>query len=163
MLGSARVGPMVPHADDGRPWRRAVRSGDRGCSDAALDFAFAEAALRRARLLAVHAWFWSLPTIGLPQIVGMRPQTIIDPHEVSANAAARLDTALAGWREKYPDVQAGWEVVQAHPGRVLAGASARADLTVLGRHHEDRGVDSVTYAVLSHAHGPVACIPGSRP
>ena len=54
-----------------------------------------------------------------------------------------------------------WEIVHAHPGRLLAGASARADMVVLGRHHEDRGVDSVLYAVLSHAHGPVACVPGT--
>jgi nucleotide-binding universal stress UspA family protein len=56
------------------------------------------------------------------------------------------------------------EVVRAHPGRVLAGSSARADLVVLGRHAADgslrRGVGSITHAVLDHAHGPVASVPG---
>ena len=63
--------------------------------------------------------------------------------------------------------EASAEVVHAHPGRVLAGASARADLVVLGRHERrghdaghGRGVGSVTHAVLSHAHGPVVSVPG---
>jgi nucleotide-binding universal stress UspA family protein len=127
---------------------------------AALGFAFEEAALRGARLLAVHAWFWFLP--GLHRVAtqagGQRPT--IDPHEVSADAATRLDATLAEWREKYPGVQTGWEVVHAHPARVLAGASARADLVVLGRHHAGSAVGSVTHAVLGHAHGPVAAVPG---
>jgi nucleotide-binding universal stress UspA family protein len=48
---------------------------------------------------------------------------------------------------------------------VLSGASARTDLVVLGRHAdpaaEGHGVSSVTHAVLSHAHGPVAVVPGN--
>ena len=56
------------------------------------------------------------------------------------------------------------EMVHAHPGRVLAGSSARADLVVLGRHAPggslSRGVGSVTHAVLGHAHGPVVSVPG---
>ncbi len=121
-------------------------------STAALSFAFEEAALRRARLLAVHAWAWSIP--GLPA----------GPPDESAEDAAQLEALLASWREKYPEVEASGEVVHAHPGRVLAGASARADLVVLGRHGaagpQPPGVGSVTHSVLSHAHGPVVCVPG---
>lgn len=76
----------------------------------------------------------------------------------------RLKALLADWQKKYPQVQEGWEVVHAHPARVLAGATARADLVVLGRHAarapHGRGAGSVTHAVLSHAHGPVVTIPG---
>jgi nucleotide-binding universal stress UspA family protein len=128
-------------------------------SDAALAFAFEEAALRGARLLAVHAWFWFVP--GLQRVEteagGQRPT--IDPHEVSAEAATHLDATLAPWRAKYPGVQTGWEVVHAHPARLLAGASARADLVVLGRNREGSAVGSITHAVLAHAHGPVATVP----
>lgn len=120
-------------------------------STAVLGFAFEEAALRRARLLAVHAWAWSVP--GLPPG---------QPDESAADGA-QLEAILASWRDKYPEVEASWEVVHAHPGRVLAGASARADLVVLGRHGAARpqppGVGSVTHSVLSHAHGPVVCVP----
>ena len=54
--------------------------------------------------------------------------------------------------------------MNAHPGRVLAGASARADLVVLGRHAPGKGhgpgAGSVTHSVLSHANGPVVSVPG---
>ena len=112
---------------------------------AALGFAFEEAALRKARLLAVHAWSWSVP----------------GHTEVAAEENTRLESAMNAWREKFPDVEARWEVMHAHPGRVLAGSSARADLVVLGRHAPgDSHVRGVTHAVLSHAHGPVVSVPG---
>lgn len=117
-------------------------------SAAALAFAFEEAALRKARLLAVHAWSWSLPGHA----------------DAPAEDSARLESEIATWREKFPEVEARWEVVHAHPAKVLAGASARADLVVLGRHGQGErqtpGVGSVTHAVLSHAHGPVVSVPG---
>jgi nucleotide-binding universal stress UspA family protein len=118
-------------------------------SAAALGFAFEEAALRKAKLVAVHAW--SRPPFG--------------GHDEPPDEEERtLDALLGTWREKYPDVAASTEVMHAHPGRVLAGASARADLVVLGRHAPGDphapGVGSVTHSVLSHAHGPVVSVPG---
>jgi nucleotide-binding universal stress UspA family protein len=129
-------------------------------SDAGLEFAFDEAALRGARLLAVHAWFWFVPGLQRVGALAGGPHRAIDPHEVSADAAVRLDATLSPWRAKYPGVETGWEVVHAHPARVLAGAAARADLVVIGRHQEGSTVGSVTHAVLAHAHGPVAVVPG---
>ncbi len=121
-------------------------------TSAAVEFAFREAALRSARLVAVHAWYWSVPASRL------------DAPEVPAGAAERLAAILASYQSAYPAVEVRHDVVNAHPGRVLAGASARADLVVLGRAAgappEGRGVSSVTHAVLSHAHGPVAVVPG---
>ena len=117
-------------------------------AEAALGFGFEEAALRHARLLAVHAW--SSPVPGHT--------------EAPAEETSRLESAVAAWQEKFPEVEASVEVVHAHPGRVLAGSSARADLVVLGRHSpggsRGPGVGSVTHAVLNHAHGPVATVPG---
>ena len=115
---------------------------------AALGFAFEEAVLRKARLLAVHAWSWSAP----------------GHTEVPVEENSRLESTVSTWREKFPEVEARCEVVHAHPGRILAGSSARADLVVLGRHGRGDphvpGVGSVTHAVLSHAHGPVVSVPG---
>jgi nucleotide-binding universal stress UspA family protein len=116
-------------------------------SGAAVRFAFEEAALRKARLLAVHAWSWSAPG---------RADAPEEEH-------GRLESAVTTWQEKFPEVEARWELVHAHPGRVLSGLSARADLVVLGRHgpgEQAPGVGSVTHAVLSHAHGPVVSVPG---
>ncbi|MGP7998627.1 MAG: universal stress protein [Streptosporangiaceae bacterium] len=118
-------------------------------SAAALSFAFEEAALRKARLVATHA----------------RSRSAFRGHDEAPDEEQRaLEALLASWREKYPDVTASAEVMQAHPGRVLSGASARADLVVLGRHTPGEGsgpgVGSVTHSVLSHAHGPVVSVPG---
>jgi nucleotide-binding universal stress UspA family protein len=130
-----------------------VRDLDPPGPSAALSFAFREAALRNARLVAVHAWYWSVPASRL------------DSPEVPDGAARQLADVLTEYQAAYPDVEVRRDVVNAHPGRLLAGASARADLVVLGRHghpaEEGRGVSSVTHAVLSHAHGPVAVVPGS--
>ena len=115
---------------------------------AALGFAFEEATLRKAKLVATHA----------------RSRSPFDRHDEPADEEQRtLDALLASWREKYPDVQASAEIMHAHPGRVLAGASARACLVVLGLHGpssgHDPGVGSITHSVLSHAHGPVVSVP----
>ncbi len=119
-------------------------------SAAALGFAFEEAALRKARLVVTHARSRSA--------FGTRD----DPPEAEQRA---LDALLAKWREKYPDVTASAEIMRAHPGRLLAGASARADLVVLGRHTSGQGhgpgAGSVTHSVLSHAQGPVVSVPGA--
>ena len=127
-------------------------------SAAALGFAFEEASLRQARLLAVHAWAWSLPSTQSVGTLTAQERAVMDASDVRAYVADRLENALAGWRDKYPAVQTGWELVHAHPARVLIGASARADLVVLGRHRAGSAVGSITHPVLSHAHGPVAII-----
>jgi nucleotide-binding universal stress UspA family protein len=123
---------------------------------AALEFAFGEARLRKARLRVIHAWELFLPQMRLTGTE--RPGA--DAGEVTAEAAAWLTEMLAPWREKYPDVVLLEDALHAHPGRLLASASDRADLVVLGR-NDDRhpGVAPVLHAVLSHAHGPVAVIP----
>jgi nucleotide-binding universal stress UspA family protein len=127
------------------------------CADT-LAFAFDEAALHKAKLLAIHAWhapqdgiFWAghrFPPPGL--------------HVAAAYAARQLTLLLDSWREKYPDVPVSNNVVHGHPGRALAGLSARADLVVIGRHTSHPGLPgpgSVRHAVLNHAHGPIAVVP----
>jgi nucleotide-binding universal stress UspA family protein len=138
----------------------AVGVRDPGNAAAALGFAFEEAAIRKARLLVVHAWFWFLPGVQPAEVLTGAQRAAFDPREVSAGAATALEDMLAPWREKYPGVQTGWEVVHAQPARVLASESARADLVVLGRQQDGPAVGSVTHAVLSHAHGPVVTVPG---
>jgi nucleotide-binding universal stress UspA family protein len=121
-------------------------------SQDALAFAFEEAAQHHAALRAVHAWHGPV-------------------NDEAEDAAERqLAELLASWQAKYPGVQASQEIVHGHPGRALAGLSARADLTVLGGHATSgtslngparRGPGTVTHAVLNHAHGPVVTVPSS--
>jgi nucleotide-binding universal stress UspA family protein len=140
--------PVVVVREEARGVAREIVVGvpDPAQATAALGFAFEEAALRQARLVALHA----------------RPRSPFGGHDEPDEEQRTLDALLASWRDKYPDVTASAEIMQAHPGRVLAGASARADLVVLGRHMVQgrAGVGSVTHSVLSHAHGPMVSVPG---
>ena len=127
------------------------------CSDA-LTFAFEEASLRKASLLAIHAWH-------APQTDISRAGeefTAADPHTLEAEGARQLEGLLNDWREKYPDVPVSHDVAHGHPGRALVGLSARADLVVIGKHAHPtgrQGPGSVRHALLNHAHGPVAVVP----
>jgi nucleotide-binding universal stress UspA family protein len=125
----------------------------------AIGYAFAEAALRKARLRAVHAWQWFLPEMRLTGTE--RPGAAVE--EVTAEGAEWLTGVMSFWREKYPEVDVIEDVVHASPGRVLAANSAHADLIVLGRNSGDEskhpGADPVIHAVLNHAHGPVVIVP----
>jgi nucleotide-binding universal stress UspA family protein len=133
--------PPLPHRLIGVGIRDVSSSHD------ALAFAFEEAAQRHAALTAVHAWH--------------------GPAEDEAEDAAERQLAelLASWQAKYPGVQVSQEVTHGHPGRVLAGLSARADLTIIGAHAPHgaglRGPGTVTHAVLNHAHGPVVTVPSA--
>jgi nucleotide-binding universal stress UspA family protein len=124
-----------------------VGIGDPLDTGATLAFAFDEAALRGATLVAVHSWnrFTS---------AGWRPA---DAEQVSAEADKSLTESLAPWRDKYPDVPVRCDVVHDHPGHVLASYAGRADLLVIGRHGS--AVGGIQHALLSHAHGPVAIVP----
>jgi len=155
--------PVVVVREEATAVHREIAVGVRDPEDAtgALAFAFEEAALRGADLVAVHTWYW-LPTASpvAGHAVALRPP---DPGLIAAEAVRHLAAALEGWHDKYPDVQVRNDIVRGHPARVLASYSARTDLVVIGRHgHPARpgpGIGSIQHAVLDHAHGPVAVVP----
>jgi len=137
-----------------------VGVGDVDNSGDALTFAFEEASLRQASLLALHAWQTPQTEISRAGQAFTAPGT----QAAAADAARQLEGLLDSWRAKYPDVPVSHEVVHGHPGRALIGLSARADLVVMGRHARHPGLPgpgSVRHAVLSHAHGPVVTVPSS--
>ena len=174
--------PVVVAHEDSMAVHREVVVGVGDPADAAesLGFAFEEASMRGARLLAVHALGrypassgWDTEDLKLAGWLHAAPSLddagdAADPPDESA-AAAELAQVLDGWRDKYPEVSVGHEVVRGHPGRVLASYSARADLVVIGRHDDSAGiaegiagVGSIQHPVLNHAHGPIAIIPSTH-
>jgi nucleotide-binding universal stress UspA family protein len=135
--------PVVVVREETSAVHREVAVGIRDPRDTTgtLAFAFEEAALRGATLVAVHS---------------------AAPGQISAEASRNLAEALSGWREKYPAVSVRQDVARGHPARVLACYSARADLVVIGRHDgpgAGPAIGTVQHAVLGHARGPVAIIP----
>ncbi|MFI2607606.1 universal stress protein [Kitasatospora sp. NPDC018619] len=122
-----------------------------------LDFAFREAALRGARLRAVHGW-------DLPPVFGYAGGAVpaAELGQLEALEAELLSLALAGPRERHPEVEVV-EDVQLGAARALVEASAGAGLVVVGRGR--RSVEfgprlgRVAHAVLHHAEAPVAVVP----
>ena len=154
--------PVVVLRDETSAARRqvGVGVGDLDSCGDSLTFAFEEASLRQASLMAIHAWHTPQADISRAG----EAFTPAEPHAAEAEVARQLEALLDSWRGKYPDVPVSQDVVHGHPGRALVGLSARADLVVIGRHagHADRpGPGSVRHAVLNHAHGPVAVVPSA--
>jgi nucleotide-binding universal stress UspA family protein len=153
--------PVVVVREATSPPRRevVVGVGDVDESGGALAFAFEEAALRNAAVVAVHAASWYLPTT--ERMASMTPEerAALNRCCLSPDISARFGDLFDRWREKYPDVQAEVKYPRGLPGRALITASTHADLVVLGRRATDRtrpGTRSVTQTVLHHAHAPVA-------
>jgi len=151
------VSPVVVVREEIGAARRQVGIGigDLEGNAPALTFAFEEAALRKASLVAIHAWQMPHPDISRAGIALTAPRRDV----LEAEMTRHLEALLDDWRDKYPDVPVSQDVVHGHPGRILSGLSARADLVVLGRHPAHRGPAAVTHAVLHHAHGPVVTVP----
>lgn len=151
--------PVVVHRDPPAPAQQVVVGvRELADSEAPLAFAFEEASRRGAHLLVMQAWYW-LPPAGSPAA-----DSTLTAAELSAHALTRLHRLLEPWRDKYPQVEVGEEIVHAHPGTVLASLTAPAGLLVLGRHARPAGgtdapVGSVTQAVLAHARCPVTIVP----
>ena len=135
-----------------------VGIGDLDASADPLTFAFEEASLRKAGLIAVHAWHIPLAAISRAG----SPSPMPDLAASVAEAARRLAGLLDNWRKKYPGVPGSQFVVRDRPSWVLVGLSIRTDLVVIGRHASQPGLPgpgSVAHAVLNRAPGPVAVVP----
>jgi len=132
-----------------------VGVGDLEHSRALLDYAFEEAVLRNASVVVLHSWHTPQFDISRAGQAPAGPAADVFQTEI----ARELEGLLDGWRDKFPGVPVSQDVVHGHPGRALAGLSARADLVVLGRHPAHHGPGTVIHAVLNHAHGPVVTVP----
>ncbi|MBY6349639.1 universal stress protein [Rhodococcoides corynebacterioides] len=118
----------------------------------ALRFAFAAAAAREERLVAVHAW------------------SDVDRHlehdawaRTEEGEQAALAESLAGWSEEWPTVDVDRVVVRDRPVRELVSRSTSASMVVVGR--RGRGgfrsllLGSTSRAVLHSVEVPVVVVP----
>jgi nucleotide-binding universal stress UspA family protein len=155
---------MVVRGDHYLPFSRRIIVGVDGTAecDLALGFAFEEAALRAVPVQATLVWVHPpLADLGAVAPPGYSLA------EAQRDAAAELEAALAGWRQKFPDV-AVWPVLvhSRHPDRKLLATTVDADLIVVGSNGESevRGLPggSVRHALVHHAECPVVIVHGER-
>ncbi|WP_461030997.1 universal stress protein, partial [Streptomyces sparsus] len=160
---------VVPHLERGRgalaePYGRVVLGLDpEDTDDAAVEFAFAEAARRRSRLHVITTHPVPFSTLTL---LGDAPEAI-DPEgpEISRETARMQQDRLRRFTEdRSPGVPVDHTVAPGDAAGRLVAASESSDLVVVGRHRRRRRptslvVGSVTNAVLLHAHCPIAVVP----
>lgn len=125
-------------------------------SEAAVGAAFAEAAERGTDLVAVHVWSdWTFA-----KFAGQHHELSLD--ETESVEAAVLSERLAGWQEKYPEVQVTRRVYFSEPSRRLREWSKTAQLVVIGS--RGRGgflgllLGSTAHSLVQHAQCPVMIV-----
>lgn len=155
--------PVVVVRGDSPPEDGSVVVGVDGStvSDQAVAFSFEEASLRGVPLVAVHTW--------LDESVGETWSVLpfdIDWDVVAAEERRLLAEKLAGWPEKYPDVEVRQEVVRGRPVRGLLARAEGAQLIVVGargrRARLGAGLGSTSQDLLHHSGCPVAVVRSPR-
>jgi nucleotide-binding universal stress UspA family protein len=126
-------------------------------SEAAVAFAFAEAAAQHAPLIAVHAYTESVLETALAADDTSMDWTL--QHQLGEETLAER---LAGWQEKYPQVSVEREVVHDRPAQALRQRAQTARLVVVGRRgrsgFRDLILGSTSQHLLHHAIAPVAVV-----
>ncbi|MGG7569315.1 universal stress protein [Streptomyces sirii] len=126
----------------------------------AVSFAFAEASLREAGLLALHVWnTWTDRAYEGP---GDPLNMVVDIDRHRDEEERVLAEALSGHRARYPEVTVHQRSVRSRIRPALIEASRSAQLLVVGA--RGRGgfagllLGSVSQAVLHHSHCPVTVV-----
>ncbi|MDS0134717.1 MULTISPECIES: universal stress protein [unclassified Amycolatopsis] len=130
-------------------------------SEQAIGVAFEEASLRGVPLVAVHAWNDIVyeDTRGTARI-------LTQPESLEEGEDRLLTERLAGWPEKYPDVEVRRVLVRDRPRHALLEISAEAQLVVVGS--RGRGgftgmlLGSTSQALVQHAQCPVLVVRPER-
>lgn len=124
-----------------------------------LDFAFAEAALRKAAVYVVHVWH---DPASLYFTSGEYVGEVFAA--IGASRRAALTALLEPWRQKHPDIAVSSEVFPGSPAQRLVDSTRLVDLLVLGgrtRSGDRSGlrIGALARTVLHHAHCPVVVVP----
>lgn len=126
----------------------------------ALEWAFEQASFTGSPLHVLHSWEIP-PTWSMVEVPSYEPEKLI--HDYGNAELRETSEAMAGFREKFPDVQVRQEVVKGSPVKALVKAGETAQMLVVG----SRGLGgfrglllgSVSHAVVHKAACPVAVVP----
>lgn len=135
-------------------------------SDLAVGYAFDAAAERGAPLVAVHVWNQGTIDVAWP----MLPMEV-SWEDIAADEKRLLSERLAGWREKYPDVEVHQRVREGRQAKMLleeaevgvdAPHDGPAQVIVVGSRGRGAlaglGLGSVSHSLLHHARCPVVVV-----
>ncbi|SDC21427.1 universal stress protein [Actinokineospora iranica] len=144
--GPARTeGPIVVGVDGSRT------------SEAAVAWAFEQASLTGAPLVALHTY----SDVAFPGLWVTVPLSV-DWHAVTGLEQHLLDERMAGWQEKHPDVEVHRVVERDRPVRALLARGTAARLLVVGARGQHApagmGLGSTSQALLRCADCPVAVV-----
>lgn len=127
----------------------------------ALEWAFGQASAQGAPLVPVHTWWWEEPN---PFLSGGEWEN--EWIKAADSQKLELSEMLAGWREKYPDVDVKPTVVRGQAAIVLEDASASSRLVVVGTRGRGGFAGLLLGSVSSHtahrAHCPVVVVPSTK-
>jgi nucleotide-binding universal stress UspA family protein len=126
-------------------------------SEQAIAVAFEEASQRGAPLVAAHVWM----DVTRDEMYALA-RFVTGWESARGEEERLLAQRLAGWQEKYPDVEVRRELVRDHPRHALLELSATAQLVVVGS--RGRGgftgllLGSTSQALALHAQCPVLVV-----
>lgn len=127
-------------------------------SEPAIEYAFEEASHRGAELVAVHAW----SDVTYDDVYGTA-RLVPEWQSLEEGEERLFAERLAGWQEKYPDVQVRRHLVRDRARHVLLEQSAVAQLVVVGTRGRGgfRGMllGSTSQALVQYAECPVLVVP----
>lgn len=131
-------------------------------SEAAIGFAYDAASHRGVPLIAVHVW----SDVSFAASFVPAPATFDWP-VIEGDEQRLLAQRLAGWQEKYPEVQVHRVVTEGRPAYSLLEAAQDAQLLVVGSRGRGglRGLllGSTSQALLHHAPCPVVVVRPEAP
>ncbi len=146
--------------DEASPSRGPVVVGVDGspAGESALAMAFDEASWRGTDLVAVHTWI----EFSSDSSYASAGQFLVDGDPIETRERELLAQQLAGWQEKYPDVEVRRVVTRDRPVRCLLAHAADAQLLVVGS--RGRGgfsgtlLGSTSQALMYHAPCPLLVV-----
>ena len=133
----------------------------------ALRFGAEEAALREARLVAVHAWLFIPPQpLGDPGMLAIPAGDLAGQLSAENDAASlAFDEAIADALGADPSTPIDRRLVEGDAGEAIVAQSAEADLVVVGSHGRSglraALLGSVSRHVVDHARCPVVVVKSS--
>jgi nucleotide-binding universal stress UspA family protein len=126
-----------------------------------IEFAFAEASARGARLKVVNVW--DLGWAASPDPDATDDLRTAKKHAV-ADIRSALERQLSPWHAKHPDVHLTIDVMDGTPSAALTGLTESTDLIVAGAHRRGDGhlgmrPGPIVHTLLHHADCPVVVVP----